>query len=242
MSIHLQCPACAETYRLADEYAGKVVKCKKCAARFVVREDNDAKAAAAPTIDVAASAPRPNSTPRRFGRKLILGAIAAAGVGVLAAAFLCMGGAEMVGLSPEQLRIRSSVAENFGGGSKIVRWFGPLEMNKKQYVYFDYDPPMPNMIVAEAGERYWMVKCQKSILGGPLVTCLIYETSRGRAELRTSVSGASDASAWAKMEVAAGIRVADDSMPMAPGEREFWEGQENMRSGLQGVADYQKEQ
>src|SRR5713101_6208880 len=36
MAIRIICPDCQTTYHLADEYAGKKVRCKKCAAMFLV--------------------------------------------------------------------------------------------------------------------------------------------------------------------------------------------------------------
>ncbi len=47
MAIQVICPDCQTTYRLADEYTGKKVRCKKCAAMFMVELPSEAGAIAA---------------------------------------------------------------------------------------------------------------------------------------------------------------------------------------------------
>jgi predicted Zn finger-like uncharacterized protein len=47
MPISVTCPECNSTYRVADEAAGKAIKCKKCGARVPVPGDGAAEAASA---------------------------------------------------------------------------------------------------------------------------------------------------------------------------------------------------
>src|SRR5436190_19900664 len=51
MAIATTCPNCKAIFRLADELAGKTVKCQKCQQMFVVPEGN------AETVAVGASVP-----------------------------------------------------------------------------------------------------------------------------------------------------------------------------------------
>jgi predicted Zn finger-like uncharacterized protein len=51
MPISVTCPECNSTYRVADEAAGKAIKCKKCGARVPVPAGSDEGGAEEPAAE-----------------------------------------------------------------------------------------------------------------------------------------------------------------------------------------------
>jgi predicted Zn finger-like uncharacterized protein len=65
MPISVTCPECSSTYRVADEAAGKAIKCKKCGARVPVPAEGDeaaAEEAAAETGEAGKTKKKSNKT------------------------------------------------------------------------------------------------------------------------------------------------------------------------------------
>lgn len=77
IATEIECPGCAKRYRIPEEHAGKLVKCKKCGASFAAAapapaadapgEDPEAEAAraAAPAEEPARPRPRAAAKPAR---------------------------------------------------------------------------------------------------------------------------------------------------------------------------------
>jgi predicted Zn finger-like uncharacterized protein len=84
MPISVTCPECSSTYRVADDAAGKAIKCKKCGARVPVpATDEDGAAGAADAGNGEAAAPK-----KKSNKGLIIGLV----VGLVAFCCICAPG------------------------------------------------------------------------------------------------------------------------------------------------------
>jgi predicted Zn finger-like uncharacterized protein len=142
MPITVTCPECNSTYRVADDAAGKAIKCKKCGARVPVPGDGAAEAASAGAASNGddAGAEGGRAPAKKGGSGKLIAIIAGSLVG---ACCICTGIVGGVGYwlwtkVPDEIiaKVGKDKAVGAGGGGRVV-----LETKA---TLTDKDPPKAN--------------------------------------------------------------------------------------------------